>query len=164
MRQDESSTGCYEARITVGWWSIWVSSICTGHLLKTSAGMRQMLVLRQHERRLKHDATILQIKEIGIKASKYPLDDDMDEGLRMMQQSPVKMKANLAELETRVHWMELTVCRMRSIPKAETEDNSRFEPGGVGMMLKTPRQRQILMGNWRATWAIARLEADVVAN
>ena len=25
--------------------------------------------------------------------------------------------------------MKLTVCRMRSISRAETEDNSRFEPG-----------------------------------
>ena len=86
-----------------------------------------MLVLRRHEQRLKHDATILQIEEIGIEARKYPLDDDMDKGVSMMQQS------------------------LRSIPKAETEDNSRFEPGGVGMMLKTPSQRQILMGNGRAT-------------
>ena len=45
--------------------------------------MTQMLVLRRR------DVTILQIKEIGIEASKYPLDEDMDKGLRMMQQSPV---------------------------------------------------------------------------
>ena len=51
--------------------------------------MRQMLVLRRHERRLKHDATILQIEEIGIEASKYSLDDEMDEGVSVMQQSPV---------------------------------------------------------------------------
>ena len=62
-----------------------------------------MLVLRRHKRRLKHDATILQIEEIGIKANKYSLDDDMDEGVSMMQQSPVKMKVNLIELETQVH-------------------------------------------------------------
>ena len=48
-----------------------------------------MLVLRRHKRRLKHDATILQIEEIGIETSKYPLDDDMDEGVSMMQQYPV---------------------------------------------------------------------------
>ena len=47
--------------------------------------------------------------------------------------------------------MNPTVRRMGSIPKAETEDNSRFEPGGVGMMLKTPSQRQILMDDGRAT-------------
>ena len=74
------------------------------------------------------------------------------------------MKVNLAELETQIHWMELTVYLVGSISKAEAADNSRFEVGGVVTMPKTPRQQQILIVNWRAIWASARLEADVGAN
>ena len=46
--------------------------------------------------------------------------------------------------------------------KDGANDSSRSESGGVVMMQKAPQQ-QILTGNWQATWAIARLDADVVA-